>query len=146
MLAENELRRLYHAEGLSLQQIADREEVSDTTILNWMRKHGISRQDRVEAIRESTQAQNVPMKTDSRGYEKWVGSGSTVGRSPVRVHRLAAVAWFGWDAVVDQDVHHCTEVPWDNREANLLAVSLEDHRRHHIDPEAMVEARGDSTC
>lgn len=43
------------------------------------------------------------------------------------MHRLAAIAWFGWDAVVEKDVHHRVPVPWFNVESNLLPLPHPDH-------------------
>lgn len=62
----------------------------------------------------------------SQGYEEirhW--------QQRIYVHRLSAIAWFGYDAVKDQHVHHCNNIPWDNREENLEAMSESEHRSHH---------------
>jgi len=47
------------------------------------------------------------------------------------VHRLAAVAWFGFDAVKNKHVHHKNGIPWDNRECNLEPISPEEHNTIH---------------
>jgi hypothetical protein len=47
------------------------------------------------------------------------------------VHRLAAVAWFGYDEVAENKVHHQNGVKWDNREENLAVMSDSDHKSHH---------------
>jgi hypothetical protein len=49
----------------------------------------------------------------------------------VKIHRLAAVAWFGYEAVVGKDVHHVSGIPWDNREDNLEPLDPSEHRRRH---------------
>jgi len=64
--------------------------------------------------------------TSPRGYEELIHL-----RNTVRVHRLAAVAWYGFDAVADKVVHHENNIPWDNREDNLRAVTAEEHARIH---------------
>lgn len=37
----------------------------------------------------------------------------------VYIHRLAAVAWFGFEAVKDNRVYHKNRIRWDTREDNL---------------------------
>jgi len=49
----------------------------------------------------------------------------------IPVHRLAAIAWYGFDAVDGNHVHHKNGVRWDNREENLEPLSMTEHRRHH---------------
>lgn len=45
----------------------------------------------------------------------------------VLVHRLAAVAWNGFDAVADRQVHHRVPVSWLNVESNLLPLPEQEH-------------------
>ena len=52
-------------------------------------------------------------------------------RQRIYVHRLAAVAWFGFDAVGGHHVHHKNNIPWDNREENLAVKTASEHRSHH---------------
>lgn len=53
------------------------------------------------------------------------------------VHRLAAVAWYGWDAVAGNEVHHRVPVSWLNVESNLMPIPTEEHRmisrEHQVD-------------
>lgn len=65
---------------------------------------------------------------DFHGYERAVCAGSD---EAVKIHRLAAVAWFGYEAVVENDIHHTTRVPWDNREDSLEPLSKSDHAALH---------------
>lgn len=53
------------------------------------------------------------------------------GGEAVRIHRLAAVAWFGWDAVVGNVIHHKNTHKRDNREENLEPMPHEEHMKHH---------------
>lgn len=46
-------------------------------------------------------------------------------------HRLAAVAWFGWSAVVGKVVHHENGIEWDNREENMETMTQSDHIHEH---------------
>lgn len=78
----------------------------------------------------------VPFRTDREGYETWrrqFRNGESEKREEtVRVHRLAAVAWFGIKAVSgDRVVHHESRVPWDNREANLRTMGRGNHSELH---------------
>jgi len=51
----------------------------------------------------------------------------------VRLHRLLAVAEYGYDAVADTEVHHKNNIPWDNRPENIELLSKADHAKHHLD-------------
>lgn len=68
----------------------------------------------------------APFHTDFLGYERCVAVDEVV-----KIHRLAAVAWFGFDAVVNKDVHHENNIPWDNREENLIPMDKSEHMRLH---------------
>jgi hypothetical protein len=128
------LRRLYHGEGLTQAEIGERFGVTHRTIGNWMMQHGIPR--RPDATKRDWSGHRSPRwvpyagyKTNAAGYEVW--RSRTDGRATVLVHRLAAVAWFGYDAVAGNDVHHRNDVPWDNREVNLRPMDPSEHRSHH---------------
>lgn len=71
-------------------------------------------------------------KPEDGGYEKVNGtrqtdSGEWINTDHVAIHRLASVAWFGFDAVVDRDVHHRISIPWLNVESNLVPLPPEEH-------------------
>jgi hypothetical protein len=131
---EEWLREKYHRERLSAVDMAELAGCTDETILRYMRKFDIPRRDMSTAVSIGKRRQHgeyVPLRTEKRGHVCWRGKyqGSNEGR--VFVHRLAAVAWFGWDAVVDKAVHHKNNVPWDNREENLEPMTFSDHMMHH---------------
>ena len=70
-------------------------------------------------------------KNEYGGYEKAHGnrqleSGEWVNTGQVPVHRLCAVAWFGFDAVAGSDVHHRVPIPWLNVESNLAPLPSEE--------------------
>jgi len=48
----------------------------------------------------------------------------------VPIHRLVAVAKYGFDAVENQQVHHRNGVRFDNRPENLGLMSNSEHQRH----------------
>lgn len=74
------------------------------------------------------------------GYEEW--SDSLRGdRTRVRVHRLLAVAEYGFDAVRGMVVHHGSEshlpeaeIPWANWGGNIELMTNRDHTKHHLSP------------
>lgn len=65
----------------------------------------------------------MALRTRRDGYEHWKS-----GHRSVLVHRLLAVAEWGFDAVADRIVHHCPGIPWDNRPSTLQF--FESHREH----------------
>lgn len=70
--------------------------------------------------------------TGKDGYERCRGnwqkeSGEWVNTRQLSIHRLCVVAWDGYDAVEDRDVHHRLPVPWLNVESNLLPVPSAEH-------------------
>ena len=119
------LSALYWEQDLSLGEIASRAGVAKSVIHYHMEKHDIKRR--------TPYTERPPhFRTDADGYEelKHLFEG-TLHR--VLVHRLAAVAWFGFDAVAGNDVHHRNSVPWDNREANLEPLSRSEHGVVHVE-------------
>lgn len=123
------LRELYHDEKMCLSEVADELGCTAMNIQRWMDKLDIER-------RDPTHVRTVPsFDLSVAGYERWQHK---VGDDHYRVsvHRLAAVAWFGLDAVVDKDIHHGagpeeSTTPWDNREENLIPLTKREHRKAH---------------
>jgi hypothetical protein len=78
----------------------------------------------------------VPYRTDHEGYERWRhqyrDDDGEKCEDVVAVHRLAAVAWYGFD-VLDGDsvVHHESGIPWDNRESNVSVMDRSEHSILH---------------
>lgn len=120
------LRRMYHDGDMSLRDIAQEFGVSGSTIRYWMERHSIERRERTEAYRLARCLPVPGFRIDDSGYEHWY---HTYDREALKVyvHRLAAVAWFGLDAVRDRHVHHTNNVGWDNREDNLEMVDPVTH-------------------
>jgi len=120
---ESVLRELYWDEGLNIKEVSDRLDCDKDTVHRWMKKHDIERE-------TASQDKPVHYRTKEDGYETW--RHSTNGKQyVVRVHRLASVAWYGYDAVVDKDIHHENHIPWDNREFNITPLDPQDHRKYH---------------
>lgn len=75
--------------------------------------------------------QHACYTTTKRGYTKWAGSDTADGGAHVYVHRLLAVAEYGFDAVCDNVVHHINGLPYDNRHSNIAVMTQSDHVTQH---------------
>lgn len=119
------LRELYHEEGLTQYEIAERLDCSRSTVWKWMKRTGV-------ATRKPTHASDYPAcyYTDKRGYERWQTEVDGDKRH-VSVHRLVAVAEYGIDTVDGMDIHHKNKIPWDNRAVNLELMTPSEHAQHH---------------
>lgn len=124
----DDLRRLYHDEGMTQAEIADHYGVNPGSVHYHMDKHGIERRDRM-AETNKTRRKGARVATDGNGYEHFRESRNT----SVQLHRLIAIAKFGYDAVVDNEVHHVSGVPWDNRLSNITIMAPGDHQRLHVE-------------
>jgi len=129
------LERKYWDERLSARDMAEQAGCTNTTILRYMREHDIPRREKKIATSIGKRRQHgeyVPFRTHSeRGYEYWRGKHRGEDEGRVAVHRLAAVAWFGYDSVVDKAVHHKLNIPWLNTEWNLEPMDFGEHMKHH---------------
>jgi hypothetical protein len=113
------LKQKYHVERWSLHEIGDECGVTAASVQYQMDKHDIP-------TRASNLEKPPTFYTDKEGYER-VSCCST----PVYVHRLMAVAEFGFDAVAGIEVHHETNVPWDNRFENFMLMTKSQHSSWH---------------
>lgn len=123
-----EVARMYHDDGLEQSDIAERFGVHQSTVSKLMKREGIETRD--ESDTHSTPWATFVRATTAGGYERWDANHRGTTES-VYVHRLAAVAWFGLDAVTDRVVHHKNGVPWDNRESNIELLTSEEHGAIH---------------
>jgi len=117
-MADNErerLRRLYVDERMSPKRIADELGVHYSTVYRRLNRYGIEREDPVR------------LNTIGEGYEEVV----TPGGEKSYVHRLVAVAEYGFDVVAGNDIHHSNGVSWDNRPSNVEVVDHAEHTKRH---------------
>lgn len=130
------LRQLYEDELMSQQDIADHfdNELTGHGIKYWLEKHGIEKRSRAEAAKLRWLKEVPNMHTHETGYEFWRDHTGNDERL-VLVHRLLAVAVFGFDAVADKVVHHKNNVPWDNRPENIEIMTVAEHAVHHHNQE-----------
>lgn len=121
------LREKYVDERMTVRDIAEDRGVTHPTVLRWMDRHGIDRRGRGEKVNIGTVPSFYTLA--GTGYEMVKDGGKS--DTTTQVHRLCAVAWFGYDAVVGKHVHHTTNVPWDNRESSLEPLTPSEHSAHH---------------
>jgi len=121
---EDRLRELYWDEGMNIEQISDELGCGHTTVWRWMKRLNVERE-------TAKKDRPVHYRTEERGYEVWrYTNGDT--QHKVRIHRLASVAWFGFDSVCQKDdVHHKSCIPWDNREDNIELLNKMEHTQIH---------------
>lgn len=138
---EATLRELYCERRLSARETAEKLECTYASVLRWLEIHGIARRDRVEGISIAARRRPAYYGTNPDGYEKWMNAYDSEYNS-VLVHRLLAVAEFGFDAVCGNHVHHGSqddgpnelppcEIPWANWGGNLEVMSASEHSKHH---------------
>jgi len=140
---ESVLRELYIEQKMSMSEIADEFDVHQTTILKYLHRNGIPT--RSEGRQRTASAK---VRTDSKGHERVQNREPDGSVVHVKVHRLAAVAWFGYDAVAGNVVHHSDPtgenrpgVPWDNRESVLETMTASEHGRHHASQQPWMTGR-----
>lgn len=118
---EKTLRNLHLEKQIPASEIADAFGCSAGTIRNWLDEFGISRLTSFPSV-----------CTDKRGYIiAWDGRGTKFN-----LHRLVAVAKYGFDEVAGNEVHHKNGIPWDNRPENLEPIPAEEHARMHATEQA----------
>jgi len=125
------MERLYLDEKKNIYEIAEFVDSNPVTVHKWLNRHGIERRSISESqrLRHGTEAP-VSLKIHRDGYpvSHFYHENEYF---EVRIHRLAAVAWYGFDEVVGKDVHHKNNIPWDNREENLEPMTPSEHMEHH---------------
>lgn len=126
------LRRLYWEDGMKISEIADEFSISEEPIRRRMEDYNIERR----SSADYKWVNRASFGHDTRGYERWTATNGKYEKDRFRVHRLAAVAWFGVDKVAGSVVHHKNGITWDNREENLEVMSASDHAKLHAEERA----------
>lgn len=125
------LRRLYHDEMHSLNEIVEMSDVGISTIIYHMDKHGIERRDKKAELKRLNRKERAKYTTHDNGRCYWRSHNADGSDDYVLVYRLLAVAEYGFEAVADKHVHHKNGIPWDNRPANIEPIDEESHGRMH---------------
>lgn len=130
---EDKLRSMY--EDMSRKQMSKEYDVTVKVITKALETIGVDFRSHSDATKkyfddhghhEGNKPKDPYLTHHSQGYEEirhW--------QQRIYVHRLAAIAWFGFDAVDGHHVHHKNRIPWDNREENLEVMTESEHRSHH---------------
>lgn len=105
------LERLQYSEGLTLKQMAAEYNVSRGHVRNKMEAFGIDRKSTGAHHRDSVPYCTLSHKEN--GYVYWV-SVWRGKRDQMAVHRLAAIAEYGTDAVNGNEIHHTNGISWLN--------------------------------
>lgn len=134
------MRELYHERKMSQQEIADHfdNEITQGGVGYVLGELGIEKRSRSESAQARWHKRPLIPHTDStNGYERFEDKYDG-GDDRVSVHRLLAVAVFGFEAVKGMDVHHNAPevdrswgIPWDNRPDAIELVTEEEHARIH---------------
>jgi len=124
---EETLREEYVEKGKSTIELADKWDCDSTTISNWLDEFGIE----TRSVKHYNRVEYVNYSQHEQGYEIWKPSYGEDRGKTIFVHRLAAVAWFGVDAVKDKVVHHQKPIPWVNTEHNIELKEESEHAREH---------------
>ena len=141
-LDKQRLRELFVNDGLKKDEIAAELDSNYNTVDRHLRYYGLD--DEISSFerhikRRSRDNEVISFRTlgeySSGAYEIWDPNKSDCEpASQVLHHRLLAVAEYGFEAVVDKQVHHKNGIPWDNRPDNIEPISQRDHIRKHWHP------------
>lgn len=133
---EKVLDHLYNCERLSMEKVGEVVGCGETCVYKWMERHGVERRDFSEAGTIRFSDEPVPFSMHSKGYMVW-NEGYDGDSHTVYVHRLASVAWFGFDETGSSQIHHQSEIPWLNLDGNdwpelgIVPLSRADHKQEH---------------
>lgn len=128
---EEILRELYIKKPRSTREIGEMLGCSDVTIRNWLEHFGIERRSMVEALAVERRRSPAYFRTGQRGYEAWEHTYQGE-RYHVYVHRLLAVAEYGFEAVRDRPVHHKLGIRWTNWHDAIEVMDDSEHRSMHF--------------
>jgi transposase len=118
------LHEKYVKDGLTQKEIADIVGCSQHTISRWIRKHNI------DTKHKSDYQKHPCIRMNDKGY--YVARSQSDGYDDrFYIHRLVAVAEYGFANVRDKDVHHENGITWDNRPKNLEPIEPNEHSKHH---------------
>jgi len=128
---EEWLRECYFDRKMSITEMADEAGLkSEVSIMKQMDRYGIDRRPQhVTRILRNPGAGFV--QADARGYEQIKHSVDDTTKQ-YKIHRLLAIAKYGYNEVKDKRVHHKNGVKWDNRHENITLVEDQaEHAQYH---------------
>jgi len=126
---EDVLRKEYVKNERTMNALADDWGCDPKTVGNWLHRFGIETRE----AKDYNRNERAYYVIQEHGYARWYDYyGKSRGKS-VAVHRLLAVAEYGFDAVCEMVVHHENGVKWDNRAKNLSLMTPSEHARAHYE-------------
>ena len=129
------LEKLYWNKGLSIPEIAEMFDVSYATVRQQFLRNDVPRREPGDALRVKSLKNPPNFWTRTDGYEVVKSSEGKYDSDQVLVHRLLAVAEYGFDAVRDNVIHHVNQIPWDNRAENIEIMTQSKHAKQHYNRE-----------
>lgn len=125
--SEQILFQKYVLDGKPIKEIATEFGCSHSTVSNWMDRYDIEARwpygrDKVDY------AKLITLVSREHSYEVWNDNDASC---QVRVHRLVAVAEYGFDEVKNKEIHHKNGIEWDNRPENLVPLTTTEHAKTH---------------
>ena len=120
------LRRLYWDEKMSTKEISEEFGCSSGTVSAWLNKHDIETRTAGETIRLKQTEKPLKLSLSTWGHVEIYHA-----HEAIAIHRIMAVAEWGFDAVCGMVVHHKNHIPWDNRIENLELLTSGEHTIHH---------------
>jgi len=123
------LVREYVEKGRSSYDIADEWGCDSKTVRNWLERFGIDRRE----AKDYNRNEYATFTEHEQGYEMWKDWYGESRGSMVLVHRLLAVAEYGFDEVKGMHVHHQKPIPWLNTPGNITLKTPSDHAKEHYE-------------
>lgn len=133
---KKKLKELYVDSDLSVREISNELDCTTFTVMEWVNKFGFEKRGRT--IGERSEYANY--WTDKNGYERWLTAYKDTTEH-IFVHKLLAIAEYGFDKTKGSVVHHKNHIPWDNRPDNIQLMGRGEHTRYHN--KARVEKKED---
>lgn len=123
-LSVDKMAEMYQ-NGDSLKEIGEELGCSRKTVSRRLRSDGYEIRDRAEWNRHTSPY--IKSKPDYEVIRHTVDG----TQHEVQLHRLVAVAEYGFDEVAGKDIHHKNHIPWDNRPSNLVPMNETEHGEIH---------------
>lgn len=117
----------------SMDQIANELDINSGTVYYYIDKYDINTRDRIQEVKRSCRVEYANYYTNNKGYPLWKTGVGNAEEDICYVSRLLAVAEYGFDSVVNREVHHKNSIPWDNRPENIEPVTRKQHAQKHSD-------------
>ncbi|MDL0127054.1 HNH endonuclease [Halobacterium salinarum] len=135
---EDTLRELYVEREMTMEEISDELGVSIDGVHRWLTKYDIPTRSHAQSGWQNYHANSYSTYTvDTSGYPVWLSNEFGYGGPHLKVHRLLAVAEYGFEEVSEMVVHHKNGIRWDNRPENLELMTSSEHSKHHYDNKDM---------